>query len=60
MLNMNKIKLPTFDKEFFRTEVKQRISRLSEEERNQFSEEISNTLLNLPRISETDTVIIYQ
>ncbi len=57
---MNKTNLPISDKEKLRKEVKERISRLSEEEKHNTSLSLCKRLLDSPQIQEAHNIIGYQ
>lgn len=59
MPNMNKIKLPISDKEIIRAEVKQRISLLSEEEKNEAAQSLYKKLLDSEIVQGTQNIIGY-
>lgn len=60
MLNMNKINLPISDKDAIRAEVKQRISLLSEKEKNEVALSLCEKLCNLTIVQEAQNIIGYQ
>jgi len=57
---MNKIKLPISNKESIRAEVKQRITLLSEREKNEAAQSLCKKLLDSQIIQETQNIIAYQ
>ncbi len=57
---MSKTRLPISDKNIVRTEVKRRISILSEEEKNEASQLLCKKLLKLVIIQEAQNLIYYQ